>query len=45
VTVPVNGGHMLLGTWQQLVLVECDVRHRRRSITVSFVGTAASGDC
>ena len=45
VTVPVTEGHMLLGTWQQLVLVECDVRRRRRSITMSFVGTAASEDC
>ncbi len=42
--VPVNEGRMLLGTWQQLVLVECDVRHRHRSITLSFVGTNTSGD-
>lgn len=43
-TVPVTGGRMLLGTWQQLVLVECDVRHRQRSIVMSFVGTDISGD-
>lgn len=43
-TVPVNEGRMLLGTWQQLVLVECDVRKRRRDIVVSFVGTSTSGD-
>ncbi|MCK5377986.1 MAG: secondary thiamine-phosphate synthase enzyme YjbQ [Acidobacteria bacterium] len=44
VTIPVVEGLMLLGTWQQLVLVECDVRHRRRSIVMSFVGTATPGD-
>lgn len=43
-TIPVTGGHMLLGTWQQLVLVECDVRHRQRSVVMSFVGTNRSGD-
>ena len=45
VTVPVAKGHLLLGTWQQLVLVECDVRHRQRSIVLSFVGNETSGDC
>ena len=44
VTVPVTGGRVLLGTWQQVVLVECDVRDRTRSIVMSFVGTADSGD-
>ncbi len=44
VTIPVTGGRMLLGTWQQLVLVECDVRDRRRTIVMSFVGTADSGN-
>ncbi|MEN8163108.1 MAG: secondary thiamine-phosphate synthase enzyme YjbQ [Acidobacteriota bacterium] len=44
VTIPVTGGRLLLGTWQQLVLVECDVRDRKRSIVMSFVGTADSGD-
>ena len=44
VTIPVTGGRLLLGTWQQLVLVECDVRDRRRTISMSFVGTATSGD-
>lgn len=43
-TIPVAEGSMLLGTWQQVVLVECDVRDRRRSIVMSFVGTAAGGD-
>ncbi|RLE29302.1 MAG: YjbQ family protein [Acidobacteria bacterium] len=43
-TIPVTNGRLLLGTWQQLVLVECDVRDRTRSIVMSFVGTADPGD-
>ena len=43
-TIPVAKGQLLLGTWQQLVLVECDVRHRRRSVIVSFVGMTTAGD-
>lgn len=43
-TIPVSDGRMLLGTWQQLVLVECDVRHRVRKIVMSYVGTIKSGD-
>ncbi len=43
-TIPVTKGRLLLGTWQQLVLVECDVRDRTRSIVMSFVGTADPGD-
>ncbi len=41
--IPVTGGLMQLGTWQQVVLVECDVRHRRRSVALSFVGTSDPG--
>jgi len=43
ITVPVAEGKLLLGTWQQLVLVECDVRDRRRSIVMSFVGMTTTG--
>lgn len=38
-TVPVRGGEMLLGTWQQIVLVEMDLRDRERKIHLSVVGT------
>jgi len=44
VTIPVTRGRPLLGTWQQLVLVECDVRHRRRSVALSFVGNETPGE-
>jgi secondary thiamine-phosphate synthase enzyme len=36
--VPVAGGELLLGTWQQLVLLECDVRGRQRTVVVTVVG-------
>ncbi|MGA2479206.1 MAG: secondary thiamine-phosphate synthase enzyme YjbQ, partial [Spirochaetia bacterium] len=38
VTVPVSGGRLLLGEWQQLFLLECDVRARRRTVVVTVVG-------
>jgi len=37
-TVPVAKGRCVLGTWQQIVLVECDLAPRRRRICLSFVG-------
>lgn len=39
VTVPVCEGHATLGTWQQLVLVECDRGSRKRRVVLSFVGS------
>jgi secondary thiamine-phosphate synthase enzyme len=38
VTVPVGGGKLLLGTWQQIFHVECDTRGRRRTIVVTVLG-------
>jgi secondary thiamine-phosphate synthase enzyme len=38
VTVPVAGGKLVLGTWQQLFLLECDVRPRRRAVVVTVMG-------
>lgn len=40
VTVPVVGGRLVLGTWQQIVLVEFDVAPRDREIVVQLVGDA-----
>jgi secondary thiamine-phosphate synthase enzyme len=37
-TVPVTAGRCLIGTWQQIVLVECDLAPRRRRVVLSFVG-------
>jgi secondary thiamine-phosphate synthase enzyme len=37
-TVPVRHGRLLLGTWQQIVLVECDTRPRTRHYVVHVMG-------
>lgn len=36
-TVPVIDGELLLGTWQQLVLLDFDDRPRRREVTVQIL--------
>ncbi len=35
--VPVSGGKLALGTWQQLVLIDCDDRPRERTVVVQVV--------
>ena len=35
---PFKGGELLLGTWQQIVLMELDVRARSRDIVVQVIG-------
>ena len=42
-TIPVVGGTMQLGTWQQATLVECDLHARPRKLLFSFVGSCAEG--
>jgi secondary thiamine-phosphate synthase enzyme len=37
-TVPVGGGAPLLGTWQQIVLVDFDSRGRDRKVIVTVTG-------
>jgi secondary thiamine-phosphate synthase enzyme len=37
-TVPVVDGHLLLGTWQQIVLMELDNKPRTREVHVQVVG-------
>ena len=37
-TVPFVDGKLVLGTWQQIVLLECDTRPRDRTITVQVIG-------
>jgi secondary thiamine-phosphate synthase enzyme len=36
--VPVAGGRLALGTWQQLVLIDFDDRPRERTVVVQVVG-------
>ncbi|OFW06573.1 MAG: secondary thiamine-phosphate synthase enzyme [Acidobacteria bacterium RIFCSPLOWO2_02_FULL_67_36] len=38
VTIPFRDGKLLLGTWQQIVLLEFDTRPRRREIVVQVLG-------
>jgi secondary thiamine-phosphate synthase enzyme len=40
-TVPVSQGKLALGTWQQIFLLECDVRPRRRTVMVTVTGEKA----
>ena len=40
-TVPVADGTAVTGTWQQVVVVDCDNRPRRRRVVLSFVGSRA----
>jgi secondary thiamine-phosphate synthase enzyme len=37
-SVPVASGSLVLGTWQQIVHLECDVRPRQRTIVVTVTG-------
>jgi len=37
-TVPVAGGELVLGTWQQIFHLECDVRGRERVVVVTITG-------
>ena len=41
VTVPVQGGEPLLGTWQSVVLVDLNRDNPRRSVRLSFIAGAA----
>ena len=38
ITIPVIGGRLALGTWQQIVLVDFDTRPRRREVVVQLSG-------
>ena len=38
ITVPVVGGALTLGTWQQIMLLEADTRPREREVVVQIVG-------
>lgn len=37
-TVPVRDGKLVLGTWQQIFHIECDIKPRRRTIVVTVLG-------
>ena len=37
-TVPISDGKLVLGTWQQIFHLECDVRGRQRTIAMTLLG-------
>jgi secondary thiamine-phosphate synthase enzyme len=37
-TVPIAGGKPFLGTWQQIIHLECDTRGRQRTVVVTVMG-------
>jgi secondary thiamine-phosphate synthase enzyme len=37
-TVPFISGQLLLGTWQQIVLIDCDNRSRQRKVPIQLIG-------
>lgn len=40
ITVPISNGSPILGTWQQIFHLECDIKPRRREIVVTVLGDA-----
>ncbi len=38
ITVPFVGEKLLLGTWQQIILIDFDVRARQRKVLTQFIG-------
>ncbi len=36
--VPVANGTLALGTWQQIIHLECDIRSRQRTLVVTVLG-------
>jgi secondary thiamine-phosphate synthase enzyme len=37
-SVPFKNHQLILGTWQQIVLVECDTRGRSRQVVIQMIG-------
>ena len=37
-TVPIADGKLILGTWQQIFHLECDVRGRQRTVIITVLG-------
>ncbi len=37
-TVPVKDGQLVLGTWQQIFHLECDIKPRQRTVVITVLG-------
>ncbi len=42
-SLPIADGRPVLGTWQQVFHLECDVKPRKREIVVTVIGTPGRG--
>ena len=38
VTLPVGNARVIVGTWQQIFLIECDIKPRNREVVVTVCG-------
>jgi secondary thiamine-phosphate synthase enzyme len=38
ITIPFIKGELSLGTWQQIVFLELDIRHRNRNLVIQIIG-------
>jgi len=43
-TIPFSDGHLMLGTWQQIVLIDFDNRPRQRRLVVQLCGERAAAE-
>lgn len=43
-SIPIRGGRLSLGTWQQILFIDFDVRPRQREIVVQVLGEAGPAD-
>ena len=41
---PFSGGHLLLGTWQQVVFIDFDTKPRNRKVIVQLIGHSSAPD-
>jgi len=37
-TLPISEGKLVVGTWQQIFLIECDIKPRQREVVVTVLG-------
>ncbi len=42
-TIPITGGKLTLGTWQQIVFIDFDNRKRERNLIVQAMGESLTG--
>ncbi len=40
-SVPIEEGRLVLGSWQQVFLIECDIHARRRTVAVTIIGESS----